>query len=101
MLHQSALGNLECIKLIESKVAVDLVVHQLPFFNQHRYVVDLVAQSRLQNTTLIDTPLELRVKYKKDDASPFSNPIYRKLLGSHVYLTMTRPDISHAVNLFS
>eukprot|EP00268_Persea_americana_P028909 TRINITY_DN28028_c0_g2_i1.p1 TRINITY_DN28028_c0_g2~~TRINITY_DN28028_c0_g2_i1.p1 ORF type:complete len:121 (+),score=1.79 TRINITY_DN28028_c0_g2_i1:450-812(+) len=38
----------------------------------------------------------------KDDGTPLSNPsIYHKLVGSLVYSTITRPDISHAVNIVS
>lgn len=50
----------------------------------------------------MDTPLELNVKYKKDDGAPLSDPtIYRRLIGSLNYLTITRPNISHVVKLVS
>ena len=50
----------------------------------------------------MDTPLEINVKYRIDDGNPLSDlSIYRKLVGSLVYLTITRPDISHAINLAS
>lgn len=51
-------------------------------------------------TTLVDTPLELNVKYKKDDVILFSGlTFYRNLVGSFVCLTITRPNISHVINL--
>ena len=42
------------------------------------------------------------MKYSKDDGDLLSDPtLYRKLVGSLIYLTITRPDISYAVNLMS
>ena len=42
------------------------------------------------------------MKYRKDNGTTLSNPtIYKKLVGSLVCLTITRPDISHVVNLVS
>ena len=65
-------------------------------------LVDLVGLLVLTNTTLVETPLELNVKFKKDDGTILSDPTtYRRLVGSLVYLTITRLDISHAVNLVS
>lgn len=58
--------------------------------------------ARLQDTTLVDTWLELNVKFRKDDGTLLSDPtIYWKLVRSIVYLTIPRPNISHAVNLVS
>ena len=72
------------------------------FVNKHKYTKDLIVQTRLQNSTHVDTPLELNVKYQKDDGNLLAEPtICRKLVGSLIYLTITRPEISHAVNLVS
>ena len=49
-----------------------------------------------------DTPLELNLKLQKDDSSPLSDAtLYRRLVGSLMYLTMTRPDIAYAVQVVS
>lgn len=46
--------------------------------------------------------MELNVKYKKDDGEPISDPtLYRRLVGSLIYLTMTRPNLSYAVQIVS
>ncbi|TXG74186.1 hypothetical protein EZV62_002765 [Acer yangbiense] len=51
---------------------------------------------------LVDTPLELNVKYCQDIGDLLPGPSsYRQLVGSLVYLTITRADISYAVNLMS
>jgi hypothetical protein len=60
--------------------------------NQHKYTQDLIAMARLSDQKIADTPLELNVKYGKDDDELLENPtLYRRLVGSLVYLTMTRP----------
>lgn len=42
------------------------------------------------------------MKYQHDEGDLLSNPtIYRRLVGSLIYLTITRPDIAYAVNLMS
>ena len=58
----------------------------------------LIGTSRLKDAKTFDTPLELNVKISKDDGCPLEDPtVFRRLVGSLLYLTMTLPDISHAV----
>lgn len=72
------------------------------FINWHKYTHDVIAQAWLQKTTPVDNTLELNVKYNKDVGNPLSDlTVYRKLIGSLVYLTITRLDISQAVNIES
>lgn len=75
-------------------------LHKVFSINQHNYTKDLIALACLENSTPVDTPLEVNVKYHKADGDPLSNPtIYKKLVGSLVYLTITHPNISYAINL--
>lgn len=78
-------------------------IHTSPqgiFINQHNDTKDLIALACLENSTPVETPLEVNVKYHKDDGDRLSNPtIYKKLVGSLVYLTITHPNISYAINL--
>ena len=78
-----------------------LEVHHSPYgisLNQHKYAGDLVATAGLQGATSIDTPMELNVKLRKEESYLLVDPnLYRKLVGSLVYLIITRPDISFAV----
>ncbi|XP_057966221.1 uncharacterized protein LOC131156505 isoform X2 [Malania oleifera] len=49
----------------------------------------------------VDTPMELNVKFRKEKGDLLADlSLYRKLVGSLVYLTITRPDISFAVQQF-
>ncbi|KAL6340316.1 hypothetical protein AAG906_040753 [Vitis piasezkii] len=52
--------------------------------------------------TSVDTPMELNVKLRKEEGDLLADPnLYRKLVGSLVYLTITRPDISFAIQQVS
>lgn len=51
---------------------------------------------------MFDTPLKLNVKINEDDSCPLENlTVFKRLVGSLLYLTMTRVDISHAVHIVS
>ena len=82
-----------------------LEVHHSPSgisLNQHKYASDLVATTGLQGATSVDTPMELNVKLRKEEGDLLADPsLYRKLVGSLVYLTITRPDISFVVQQVS
>ena len=63
---------------------------------------DLIELADLHDSLPVDTPIEVNLKLSKDDGDLLPNPhTYRRLVGSLVYLTITRPDISYAVNLVS
>ena len=82
-----------------------LKVHQSEkglILNQHKYAMGLIEMAGLQNSTPVDTLVEVNVKLSQDTGDPLPNlTLYRCLVGSLVYLTITRPDISYAVNLVS
>lgn len=82
-----------------------LEVHQSPagiVLNQHKYTVDLIDLAGLTTSAPVDTPIELNVKLSKEEGDLLPDPTaYRQLVGSLIYLTITRPDISFAVNLMS
>lgn len=69
------------------------------FINQYKYTKDLIALAYLENSTLVDTPLKVNVKYCKDDSDILFNPMLHRLVGSFVCLTITCPNIYHAINL--
>uniref|UniRef100_A0A2N9GF20 Reverse transcriptase Ty1/copia-type domain-containing protein n=1 Tax=Fagus sylvatica TaxID=28930 RepID=A0A2N9GF20_FAGSY len=50
----------------------------------------------------LSTPLEFNVKLNPTDGEPLSDAtLYRQLVGSLIYLTVTRPDLAYAVHLVS
>lgn len=72
------------------------------FLNQHKYIQDLIELAGLKDATAVDTSMEVNVKYRKDEGKLLPDPfLYRQLVGSLIYLTITRPDISYAVHIVS
>lgn len=70
--------------------------------SQHRYTLDLLSRSGLSDDKTAATPMELHLKIRPTDGNPLSDPSrYRHIVGSLVYLAVTRPDISHAVHVLS
>ena len=63
------------------------------FLNKQKYIKDLIDLARIQNSTPIDTPLGVNVKYRKDEGDLLPDPtLYQKLTGSLVCLTITQLD---------
>ena len=70
--------------------------------SQTKYISDLFERARLTDNRTVDTPIESNAKYSPTDGVPLSDPsLYRTIVGSLVYLTVTRPDIAHAVHVVS
>ncbi|WJZ85271.1 hypothetical protein VitviT2T_004816 [Vitis vinifera] len=69
------------------------------YITQAKYASDLLSQAGLTDSKTVDTPVELNVHLTPSGGKPLSNPsLYRRLVGSLVYLTVTRPDISYVVH---
>lgn len=76
--------------------------HEGVFLNQQKYIQDLVQLAGLTNATPVDTSMEVNVKYRTDEDYLLDDPTqYRKLVGSFICVTITRPDISFVVHTIS
>ena len=72
------------------------------FLNQRKYTQDLIGLASLQDSPSVDTPMEVNVKYRSEEGDLLADPtMFRQLVGSLNYLTITRPDISFAVQQVS
>ena len=70
------------------------------YLSQAKYASDLLSRVGLTNTKVVSTSLEMNARLTLLDGTLLSDAtLYRQLVGSLVYLTVTRPDIAYAVHL--
>ena len=72
------------------------------YITQAKYASELLSRVGLTNSKTADTLVEFNAHLTLSGEKPLFNPsLYRRLVGSLVYLTITRPDISYAVHQVS
>eukprot|EP00253_Pinus_taeda_P004507 PITA_04507 len=72
------------------------------FLSQSKYAKNLVDRFRAQDCKPATTPMEPGLKRSAQSSSlPVDETLFRQLVGSLIYLTATRPDISFAVSYIS
>ncbi|CAL1391452.1 unnamed protein product [Linum trigynum] len=72
------------------------------FLCQHKYAKDLLEKYGMLECKPVTTPVEISAKLCSTEGKDLEDrTIYRQLVGSLIYLTLTRPDISYAVGLVS
>ena len=70
--------------------------------SQRRYILDLLARTKMMEAKPIFTPLPTSPPITLHFGSPLNDPSeYRAIVGSLQYLLLTRPDIAFAVNKLS
>ena len=72
------------------------------YFTQAKYTSDLISRVSITDSKIVDTPIEYNYHLNSHDGeSLFDVTLYRQLVWSLIYLTITRPDISYAVHVVS
>ncbi|XP_068340328.1 uncharacterized mitochondrial protein AtMg00810-like [Pyrus communis] len=72
------------------------------FIHQSKYAKSLLVKFGLEDCKPVSIPLPTSEKLKKVDGSELADEsIYRKIVGSLLYLTATRPDLMYAASLLS
>ena len=68
------------------------------YITQAKYASKLLSRAGLTDSKTVNTPVEVNAHLTPTGGKPLSNPsLYRCLVGSLIYLTVTRSDISYAV----
>nr|GFA31502.1 hypothetical protein [Tanacetum cinerariifolium] len=77
-----------------------LHVNQSPcgiFINQSNYVNEILRKYGLNTCDIIGTPMDIKDKLDLDQIGTLVDATkYRSMIGAHMYLTSSRPDIIHA-----
>ena len=72
------------------------------YITQAKYASELLSQAGLIDSKIVDTPVEHKAHLTPMGGKLLSNPsLYRRLVGSLVYLIVTHPDIFYAVHQVS
>ena len=90
------LGHLHYFLGIEVKRLDDGLV-----LSQKRYAAEVLRRAGMEKSKAVDTPLAVSEKLSATEGTSLGtddSTRYRSLVGALQYLTLTRPDISYAVN---
>ncbi|CAN1141195.1 Retrovirus-related Pol polyprotein from transposon TNT 1-94 [Linum perenne] len=72
------------------------------FLSQKKYIDDLLDSARHGDCSPCSTPMEANVKLSKEEGELVTDAtLYRRLVGSLIYLTSTRPDLAYSVQVVS
>ncbi|GJW78052.1 retrovirus-related pol polyprotein from transposon TNT 1-94 [Tanacetum coccineum] len=70
------------------------------FFNQSKYIKEMLKKFRLEDSKPMKTPMSTETKLTRDEeGESVDNTKYRGMIGSLLYLTASRPDIMFSVCL--
>jgi hypothetical protein len=69
------------------------------FLSQRKYILDLLKKSNMLNAKTVTSLMSSSVTLSRFDGEAFEDPsLCRSIVGSLQYLSLTRPDVSFAVN---
>ncbi|CAL2258010.1 unnamed protein product [Prunus armeniaca] len=72
------------------------------FLSQRKYVMDLLTETGMLGFKPVNTPMEENHKLGEcTDHKPTNKDQYQRLVGRLIYLSHTRPDITHVVSVVS
>ncbi|KAK1415763.1 hypothetical protein QVD17_31549 [Tagetes erecta] len=68
-------------------------------FSQRKYINDLLARTNLTKAKPVPSPITTSANLALGDSPEFDDPVkYRQVVGALQYVTISRPDVTYAVN---
>ena len=72
------------------------------YLTQAKYASDMISRASITDSKIVDTPIKYNCRLNSHDGESLSDAtLYRQLIRSLIYLTITCPDISYAVHVVS
>lgn len=72
------------------------------FISQKKYALEILDRFKMKDCNSVSTLTEFGLKLTKNgEGEKVNATLYKQIVGSLMYLTSTRPDIMHSVNLIS
>ncbi|MCO5563124.1 hypothetical protein L7F22_016760 [Adiantum nelumboides] len=68
------------------------------FISQQKYLHSILDRFGMISSKPVSTPMESTLKLTNEHGVPYDATLYRQLIGSLIYLTITQPDTCFAVN---
>jgi hypothetical protein len=103
--NHAAITNLKSIlhqRFVIKDLGIEMTTsHKGLFLNQHKYVLDLLREANMLDCKPTKTPLDSKLQLTLDGDSFDQPQLYKKLVSKLIYLTITRPDLSHSVSIVS
>ncbi|KAK3039395.1 hypothetical protein RJ639_027644 [Escallonia herrerae] len=87
----------------QSDSGLEVTSHHTGYFlSQIKYASDLVSKSGISSSDIVMSPMKENREHSTLTGEPLLDPTYYKqLVGSLIYLTVTRPDITYVVHRVS
>nr|GEZ34680.1 uncharacterized mitochondrial protein AtMg00810-like [Tanacetum cinerariifolium] len=74
-----------------------ILKEEVIFINQSKYILDILKRFKMKNYDTVPTPMVEQAKLKLDlVGKPVNHTDYRSMIGSLMYVTLSRPDIMFA-----
>ncbi|GKA75888.1 retrovirus-related pol polyprotein from transposon TNT 1-94 [Tanacetum coccineum] len=103
--HMYTMGLFEMSMMGELNFFLGLQIKQLEddiFFNQSKYIKEMLKEFSLEDSKPIKTPMSSETKLTRDEDGEFVNDTkYHGMIGSLLYLTASQPDIMFSVCLWA
>ncbi|GKA47590.1 retrovirus-related pol polyprotein from transposon TNT 1-94 [Tanacetum coccineum] len=97
-------GEFEMTDLGKMRYFLGIEVFQTPagiHVSQQRYAIEILTRFNMLDCNAVVNPIVPGCKLKQEEGGPVDETLFKKLVGSLMYITTTRPDIQFVVSYIS